>query len=89
MTSRAGPTRYPRARYWLLAAAAVIVLASLLPPGGTEARRFVFAESLQFALFAIVVPALVVLGAPWRLARHRDWASGSPRPPRSDETYPA
>ncbi len=69
MTSRAGLSRHPRARYWLLAAAGVIVVASLLPPGGTEARRYVSAESLQFALFAIVVPALVVLGAPWRLAR--------------------
>jgi cytochrome c oxidase assembly factor CtaG len=69
VTSRAGLSRHPRARYWLLAAAAVIAAASVLPPGGTEARRYVFAESLQFALFAIVVPALVVLGAPWRLGR--------------------
>lgn len=73
---RAGLSRGPRARHWPLAAAVVIVLASLLPPGGTEARRYVFAESLQFALFAIVVPALVVLGAPWRLAPlSRDLAS--------------
>ena len=69
MTSRAGLSRHPRARRWLLVAAAVIVVACVLPPGGTEARRYVFAESVQFALFAIVVPALVVLGAPWLLAR--------------------
>ncbi len=53
------------ARYWLLPAAAVITAAGLLPPAGIEARRYVFAESLQFALFAVVVPALVVLGARW------------------------
>jgi len=48
-------------------AAAVLVLVSLLPPVGTEARRYVFAESLQFVLFATAVPALFVLSAPWRL----------------------
>ncbi len=69
MTGRAGLGQHPRARHWMLAAAAVIVVACVLPPGGTLARRYVFAGSLQFALFAIVVPALVVLGAPWRLGR--------------------
>lgn len=61
--------RRPPPRHWLVAAAAAVVLVSLLPPVGDYARRYIFAESLQFALFALVVPALAVLGAPWRLAR--------------------
>jgi cytochrome c oxidase assembly factor CtaG len=56
-----------RRRSWLAIAAAVLVLVSLVPPAGTYARRYVFAESLQFVVFATVVPALLVLGAPWRL----------------------
>jgi cytochrome c oxidase assembly factor CtaG len=53
-------------RSWLAGAAVVLVLACLLPPAGTYARRYVFVESLEFALFAAAVPALLVLGAPWR-----------------------
>jgi cytochrome c oxidase assembly factor CtaG len=39
---------------------------SLVPPAGIYARRYVFAESLQFLVFATVVPAMLVTGAPWR-----------------------
>jgi cytochrome c oxidase assembly factor CtaG len=59
--------RLPRGRHWLAGVAMVLVVASLLPPVETYARRYVFVESTQFALFATVVPALLVLGAPWRL----------------------
>jgi len=59
-------SRLPRGRSWLAAAALALVLLSLVPPAATYARRYVFAESLQFLLFATVVPALLVLGAPWR-----------------------
>lgn len=59
--------RLARRRYLLAVAAALIALVSLLPPVGLEARRYVLVESLQFALFATAVPALLVLGAPWRL----------------------
>jgi cytochrome c oxidase assembly factor CtaG len=62
-------SRLARRRSWLAAVAVALVLLSLLPPAGTYARRQVFAESLQFILFATVVPALLVLGAPWRLPR--------------------
>jgi cytochrome c oxidase assembly factor CtaG len=71
-------TRIPVRRWWLAAAAAVLVVLILLPPLGSYARRYVLAESLQFAVFAVVVPALLVLGAPWRplrlagLMRRRD-----------------
>ena len=60
-------------RRWLPVAAAVLVIASLVPPLSTLARRYLFVESIQFSLFAIVCPALIVLGTPWhRLHRlHR------------------
>jgi cytochrome c oxidase assembly factor CtaG len=41
----------------------------LLPPAGTLALRYVVAESVQFTVFAMVAPALIVLGAPWRVLR--------------------
>ncbi len=44
-----------------------MALLALLPPLSTAARRDEFAASLQFSLFAIALPALVALGAPWRL----------------------
>jgi cytochrome c oxidase assembly factor CtaG len=71
-------------RIWLAAAAAVLILVGLVPPAGIEARRFVFAESLQFLLFAVVAPALLVLGAPWRpLSRFSPWPlEGRRRPAR-------
>lgn len=43
----------------------VLVLA-VVPPVLTEARRYELVQALQFALLAFAVPALVVLGAPWR-----------------------
>ena len=39
---------------------------ALVPPSRDLARRTEYAEALQFALLAIVVPALVAVGAPWR-----------------------
>jgi cytochrome c oxidase assembly factor CtaG len=39
------------------------------------ARRYVFAESVQFCVFAVAGPALVVLGAPWRFL-HLSGAAG-------------
>jgi cytochrome c oxidase assembly factor CtaG len=56
----------PRGRSWLAVVAVVLILICLLPPAGTFARRYVFAESLQFVLFAVGIPALLALGAPWR-----------------------
>jgi cytochrome c oxidase assembly factor CtaG len=59
----------PGGRHWLAAAGALAVVASLVPPVGTLARQYVFVESVQFVLFAMVAPALIVLGAPWRFLR--------------------
>jgi len=59
----------------------VLVLACLLPPLDTLARRYVFAESLQFCVFAMAGPALIVLGAPWRFLRlSRPTGPGEPGP---------
>jgi len=57
---------FPRLRPWLAVAGAVLAVGVLVPPVGTEARRYVFAQAAQFAVLAVVVPALIVLGAPWR-----------------------
>jgi cytochrome c oxidase assembly factor CtaG len=62
-------TRIPRSRPWLAACAAILIVLSLVPPAGTYARHYVLAESLQFAVFAVVIPGLLVLGAPWRALR--------------------
>jgi cytochrome c oxidase assembly factor CtaG len=59
-------SRLSHRRSWLAAAAVVLIVVCLVPPVGTYARRYVFVESLQFALFAAAIPALLVLGAPWR-----------------------
>ena len=56
-----------RRRSWLAAAAVLLIVLGLVPPAESYARRYVFAESLQFAVFATVVPALLVLAAPWDL----------------------
>ena len=76
-----------RARSWLPVAAAVLTLGVLVPPAGTYARQYAFAGSLQFVIFAVIAPALLVLGAPGRfpgLPRRGPGASGlRGRPGRS------
>lgn len=57
-----------RTRWALLGVAAVALLLALVPPLGTLAARYVFVEAIQFGLLAALVPALVVLGAPWGLS---------------------
>jgi cytochrome c oxidase assembly factor CtaG len=56
-----------RSRPWLAAAGAALLVAGLAIEG--LARRYIVAESAQFVVFAMVAPALIVLGAPWRLLR--------------------
>lgn len=65
-----GPDRGPAVtRPWLAAAGVASTVICLVPPVSTLAGRYVVAESVQFTVFAIVTPALLVLGAPWRLLR--------------------
>ncbi len=54
-------------RPWLAPAAVLLALAVLVPPAGAAARQYVFVQAMQFAVLATVVPALIVLGAPWKL----------------------
>jgi cytochrome c oxidase assembly factor CtaG len=58
-----------RSRSWLPAVAAALIVICLVPPLSAAARRYLFVESVQFCVFALAAPALVVLGAPWRLLR--------------------
>lgn len=58
----------------LLVAGGVLVVVSLVPPVSTLARRYIIAGTAQFAVLAMVGPALIVLGAPWRPLRLSRWA---------------
>jgi cytochrome c oxidase assembly factor CtaG len=58
-----------RLRPWLAVAGGVLAVGVLVPPGGSQAAHYVFAQAVQFAVLAVVVPALIVLGAPWSLGR--------------------
>ena len=60
-----------RLRPWLALAGALLAVAVLVPPAGSAATRYVFAQAVQFAVLAVVAPALIVLGAPWRLLSFR------------------
>jgi cytochrome c oxidase assembly factor CtaG len=53
-------------RPWLTLVAVVLLVAVLVPPLATTARHDVFAEAIQFEVLAVIAPALLVLGAPWR-----------------------
>lgn len=58
----------PGVRRPVLFACALVALAlSLAPPVGVLATRYAVFEALQYGLLAIVVPATLVLSAPWRL----------------------
>jgi cytochrome c oxidase assembly factor CtaG len=60
------PASLARVRPWLAVAAVVLIAGMLLPPLWSYAREYEFVESLQFAVFAVAAPALLMLGAPWR-----------------------
>ena len=69
-----------RRQLFAIAGAAAIVVC-LVPPVETLSLRYVVAESVQFMVFALVAPALIVMGAPWRLLRlSRAGAAGDGRP---------
>ncbi|MFI5063328.1 MAG: cytochrome c oxidase assembly protein [Streptosporangiales bacterium] len=57
----------PGWRRWLAAAALILVVVCLVPPVSTLAGRYVVAETAQFAVFAMIVPALLVLSGLSRL----------------------
>jgi cytochrome c oxidase assembly factor CtaG len=65
-------------RHWLAAAGVLLVVACLVPPVATLAHQYVVVESIQFVVFAMAGPALIVLGAPWRFLRLS--RAGTPAP---------
>ena len=71
-----------RARFWPGIAAVILITTLLLPPAAGYARQYAFAQALQFVIFAVAGPALLVLGTP-RRTRSPDRPSGrSGRPHR-------
>jgi cytochrome c oxidase assembly factor CtaG len=56
-------------RPWCLGGACAVAILALAPPLAILGRRADYGQALQLSLLAIVVPALVTLGAPWRLLR--------------------
>jgi cytochrome c oxidase assembly factor CtaG len=65
----AAPPAAQRGRPWLAAAGGALAVAAVAPGVTGLARRYVVAESAQFLVSGMVAPALIVLGAPWRLLR--------------------
>jgi cytochrome c oxidase assembly factor CtaG len=74
------PTRLVRTRSWPGLAAVILIASMLLPPAAGYARQYAFAQALQFVIFAVAGPALLVLAIPWR-TRSR-WLPGAGRPRR-------
>jgi len=68
-----------RGRPWLAAAGVALIVAAVGVTG--LARRYVVAESAQFVVFAVAAPALIVLGAPWRLLGRSDAIGPEPGQP--------
>jgi len=56
-------------RAWVTAGGALALVVALVPPLSSAARSYDYAAALQFSLLAIVVPALLAIGAPWSLRR--------------------
>ena len=56
-------------RRWLAVAGVILAVGCLVPPVSSLAGRYVVAETAQFAVFAMIVPGLLVLAAPWPLLR--------------------
>jgi cytochrome c oxidase assembly factor CtaG len=60
------PALFPRARSWPGIAAVILITSALLPPAAGYARQYAFAQALQFVIFAVAGPALLVLTLRWR-----------------------
>jgi cytochrome c oxidase assembly factor CtaG len=73
-------------RIWLarlrpgLAVVAVVLILVMLLPVESYARRYAFAETLQFVTLAVAVPGLLVLSMPWRFPRLTRQQNSSPGP---------
>jgi putative membrane protein len=67
-TTGSGPPRQPHrlARAVAYQAGLLLALLAVVSPMGYWSYRFIWARNLQDVVLAIVAPALIVLGAPWR-----------------------
>ena len=74
----AAPPTVRDGTHWLAAAGVLLVVACLVPPVATLAHQYLFVESVQFTVFAMAGPALIVLGAPWRFLGLSRAATPSP-----------
>lgn len=74
-----------RSRHWVAFAVLVLAVLAVVPPLSSWARHTEVLESLQFSILAVVVPSLLVVGAPWRLLGLATPApdAGGPRAPRA------
>jgi cytochrome c oxidase assembly factor CtaG len=77
------PALPARARYGPGIAAGILITSMLLPPAAAHARQYAYAQALQFLIFAVAGPALLVLGTPWRSRPPTWWprSGGRPRGP--------
>ncbi len=75
------PTLLARARFWPGIAAVILIASVLLPPAAGYARQYAFAQALQFVIFAVAGPALLVLAIPWRTRPPRLPGTGRPLRP--------
>ncbi|MGH3406336.1 MAG: cytochrome c oxidase assembly protein, partial [Streptosporangiaceae bacterium] len=64
-------------RLWLALASVIVVVALLVPPAAGYARQYAWFQAVQFAVFAVAAPALLVLGLPGRF-RPRTALAGWP-----------
>lgn len=53
-----------RRRDWFGVGALLVLVVAVIPPLEPDARRYVLAESIQFALVALALPALLALASP-------------------------
>ena len=61
------PEHAARWRFCCLLGAVAVTFVVLVPPLSRAARDSQYGAALQFSVLAIVLPALVTVGAPWRL----------------------
>ncbi len=74
------PALPARARYGPGIAAGILITSMLLPPVAAYARQYAYAQALQFLIFAVAGPALLVLGTPWRSRPPAWWPGRGGRP---------
>lgn len=74
------PRMLARALPWLTAAAGVLALLAVLPPVSSYARQDAFVQALQFVIFAVAVPALLMPGIA-SLPGRRAWRTSGPGVP--------